>query len=193
MENKKKEFEIVFKEFEGVIRNISYSYSTRYKIPRDELISSLNLELWEAYKKYNKEAGTTFNTFANMLLNRKAIDIVRGKHGGYARRVLTELIIKDDDGEEQSILDQLEDITSSFEEEIIKKEDQRQLILYLVGQDKTDPVTTAIVTNFGKHDSIRALGKALGIHHETVKRKLRKLSSYYDANRFGDINDYLAV
>lgn len=83
-----------------------------------------------------------------------------------------------------------------LEDSVLRKKeaDQRQLIDFLVNDpDKVDPVTTLIVTEFPKYQSIAALAKALGLHHEVVKRKLTALSRRYDANRFGDYRDYLAV
>lgn len=75
-----------------------------------------------------------------------------------------------------------------------KEVDQRKLIDSLVNDpDQVDHVTTEIVTQFSQYPSITALGKALGLHHEVVKRKLIALSRRYDANRFGDYHDYLAV
>lgn len=74
-----------------------------------------------------------------------------------------------------------------------KEADKRQLIDFLLQSAKTDSVTMAVVTNFPRYKSITALAKALGLHHEVVKRKLRRLSRHYDANRFGDIRDHLAV
>ncbi|WP_434750200.1 hypothetical protein [Paenibacillus amylolyticus] len=86
----------------------------------------------------------------------------------------------------------------NLEEEVLsqlrkKEDDQRQLIVSLTDPTQVDHDTTLIVSQFPQHDSITALAKALGMHHEFVKRKLRKLSRGYDANRFGDINEYLAV
>lgn len=74
-----------------------------------------------------------------------------------------------------------------------KDAQKRQLLSSLCDPAKVDHDTTLIVSQFPQHDSITALAKALGVHHEFVKRKLRKVSRRYDANRFGDINEYLAV
>ncbi len=74
------------------------------------------------------------------------------------------------------------------------KGDQRQLISHLIDPDKvSDAKTTAIVEAFPKYNSITALGKALGMHHEQVLRRLRKLAKNYDPNEFGDIHDYLSA
>lgn len=75
-----------------------------------------------------------------------------------------------------------------------KDAQKRQLLSSLIDPAKVvDHDTRLIVSQFSQHKSINTLGKALGIHHEVVKRKLRKLSRGYDGNRFGDVNEYLAV
>lgn len=75
-----------------------------------------------------------------------------------------------------------------------KRADQLQLIDSLVNDpSKVDCETKLIASQFREYDSITALSKALGMHHEYVKRKLRKLARHYDANRFGSHRDYLAV
>ncbi|WP_196300138.1 hypothetical protein [Paenibacillus polymyxa] len=78
--------------------------------------------------------------------------------------------------------------------QVLKKEDdQSQLIAYLSDPTQVDSDTTAIVSTFlqDEYESVRALAKALGLHPEAVNRKLRKLGHRYDANRFGNISDYL--
>ncbi|WP_054958426.1 hypothetical protein [Paenibacillus dakarensis] len=78
-----------------------------------------------------------------------------------------------------------------------KEADQRQLIDFLVSSDSGEPdaTTTAIVEAIAAQPSAKdtAIAKSLGIHHEIVKRKFRKLYRRYDANRFGDYREYLAV
>lgn len=77
-----------------------------------------------------------------------------------------------------------------------KEADQRQLIDFLVRSVKTDATTTSIVEAY-RFAPLSAkpteIAKSLGIHHETAKRKLHGLARRYDANRFGDIHEYLAV
>lgn len=74
-----------------------------------------------------------------------------------------------------------------------KDAQKRQLLSSLCDPAKVDHDTTLIVSQFSQHNSITALAKALGMHHESVKRKLLRLSRGYDANRFGDVQEYLAV
>jgi len=96
-----------------------------------------------------------------------------------------------------TLKDRLRDEYRVEDDVLQKKEtDQLQLIDFLLDR-VNDPVTTLIVTQFKSSNcgkmSITALAKALGLHHETVLRKLRSLVRHYDANRFGDYYEYLAV
>lgn len=72
-----------------------------------------------------------------------------------------------------------------------KKEDQRQLISFFL--QNADSETTAIISEFDNYESPNALATALGIHHETVNRKLKKLAKLYDAEAFGDYRQYLSA
>lgn len=105
-------------------------------------------------------------------------------------------IDQNSDGEEDAATSRIPD-EHNLEDYVLKKKeiDKRQLIDFLLesAQIQNDSTMTAIIAEFPRHKSITALGKALGLHHEVVRRKLRSLSRYYDANRFGDIRDYLAV
>lgn len=72
-----------------------------------------------------------------------------------------------------------------------KRADQRQLISSLL--EKSDGSTKAIVETFlvSERPTPTAIGKALGIHHMTVIRKLEKLAGNFDSKQFGDYRDYL--
>ncbi|MCU6709304.1 hypothetical protein M6D81_11360 [Paenibacillus sp. J5C_2022] len=76
-----------------------------------------------------------------------------------------------------------------------RKADHLQVIDFL-RDCNPDATTTAIVEamlSAPASASDNAIAKSIGMHHQTVKRKLTALSRYYDANRFGDYHDYLAV
>jgi len=93
---------------------------------------------------------------------------------------------------------QLVDARINVEDDAIKKmtESGRQAIIdHLLLLPQSDNATTRIVAalQVSPFESPTSLGKAAGVHHEVVKRKLRALSRRYDGNRFGDIRDYLAV
>jgi RNA polymerase sigma factor (sigma-70 family) len=92
--------------------------------------------------------------------------------------------------------------TQNIEDDYIKQEeiktddDKRQLINVLT--ENCDSLTTAIVNEYlgcksGERPTPTAIGKKLGVHHEKVKRTLRKLMKQYDERQFGSTDAYLAV
>ncbi|PFP30209.1 MarR family transcriptional regulator [Bacillus sp. AFS073361] len=89
------------------------------------------------------------------------------------------------------------EIDSGFriEEEIIakKKADQRQLIDSLLND--ADAKTTAIVEAFlvSENASPTAIGEALGLHHSTVIRSLKRLAGKFDSKKYGDYTDFLVA
>lgn len=81
-------------------------------------------------------------------------------------------------------------------QEIKTDEDKRELINVLTKD--CDSLTTGILNEYLECASNERLtptgiGKKLGIHHETVKRTLSKLSKRYNEREFGSIDAYLAV
>ncbi|MFC3345040.1 hypothetical protein ACFOHW_21980 [Paenibacillus abyssi] len=183
------------------IHNISLRYSKQSGVPAAEFVSQLSEEIWVAYRDYDSAYGATLITWINGCLRRRAMDVIRERDGTYYRRVSLISAIAKTDEDEDAPTSEVAESGPSLEEYVIermhrkKEADQRQLIDFLVNSDpdQVDPVTTLIVTKFPQYPSITALAKALGLHHEVVKRKLRALSRRYDANRFGDYREYLAV
>lgn len=138
---------------------------------------------------YNPE---DFVRWLNKSLKNARIDFIRRKRRWQV--MISPQEVHTDEDESIETLPFISDF--NLEEFVVRKTeaDQLQLIDSLISDpSKVDPVTTLIVTEFSKHKSITALAKALGLHHEVVKRKLRALSRYYDANRFGDYRDYLSA
>lgn len=74
-----------------------------------------------------------------------------------------------------------------------QKEDQRQLIDFLVrGENER---TTAIVQTYLTTDlkTPTAIGKHLGLDHKQVSRALTRLASKYSTKKFGNYADYLVA
>jgi hypothetical protein len=135
-----------------------------------------------------------FTKAMSTALKNATINFIKSAKSYRKRNALTiDITNHDEDAPTSDVVDNYnleEDVLSQLRK---KEDDQRQLIVSLIDPAKVDNDTTLIVSQFPQHDSITALAKALGMHHEFVKRKLRKLSRGYDANRFGDVNEYLAV
>ncbi|WP_068616504.1 sigma factor [Paenibacillus tuaregi] len=195
-------FEDYFNKYQPAVKAISHARSLRSRVPREEFISCLNEELWRAFQTFDESKGCSLNGWVNRLLEQAAIRLIKSKEGSYHRNVFN-LIDADKSEERGNSAPTLEPCTEpEFVEERVfqrmrkKEADQRQLIDFLIHSGPPDATTTAIVEAFKTAPasaSDTAIAKSIGIHHETVKRKLRKLSRRYDANRFGDLNEYLAV
>lgn len=194
-------FDDNFKEFIPLIRSISSMKSRSTGIPKEDFESELCEALWVATQTYDETKGCSITTWVSKLLKQAAIRVIKSKHGTYYRRVWA--VIDDLGSEDEDDPKKPRELSdgSTAEDEFFrrrnkKKIDQRQLIDFLVQSGPSDPSTIALVEAFllAPSDATdTSIAKSIGIHHETAKRKLRKLSRRYDANRFGDVRDYLAV
>jgi hypothetical protein len=143
---------------------------------------------------------TDFERTLNRRLRTKRIDLLRKVVRTRARQCsLDEMYEEESEGTPipEEVLDKIKTVTAEQSYLDAKKEtNQRQLIDFFSRSAKTDSTTTTIVAAFLKSDdntSPNAIAKSLGLHHETVSRKLRSLSRLHDANRFGEYREYLAI
>ncbi|MCM3784365.1 hypothetical protein M3231_15380 [Neobacillus mesonae] len=87
----------------------------------------------------------------------------------------------------------------SAEDEIMSefiKNEGDQMIAHLIDPRQVDAQTMELVNAYltaPPRASKKQIAKSVGLHHEVANRKLLKLAHRYDANRFGDIQQYLAV
>lgn len=174
MSKQERTFEDVFREYTPMIKKIAHKYSRENRSTHDDFVSAMNEALWRAFKTFDAAATASFKTYTKRCLNHAAQDVA--KKLSQLRYYST---------------DNLEAVAGTWEIPDVCRTEQRQLIGFLL--KNCDPVTTAIVTEFPKFESLNALGEALGIHHEQVKRKLRYLARHHDGNRFGHYCDYIAV
>lgn len=140
---------------------------------KSDLEHFLNSSLANAKRDLRKEKGR--------LYRRELFGIMKG-HGA--------------DEESAATLD-FESSTDIPEEDAVfsvqRKRDQRQLISFLVAQ-AGDDFTEKVISLLPSYDfSVTALGKALGVHHSKVARAIKRLSRYYDEQKFGDVRDYLTA
>lgn len=157
-------------------------------VDKDDLLEVYDDTLWKVIVKYDLSQGN----FANLLNNSISRNVKRLMRdtGRFKRRY--QLTVDKPSDEDAATFEIAADY--DLEREVIKKRtDHRQVIDSLTRN--SDAITTAIVNAYLYDDDTRptAIGRKLGIHHEVVKRKLSRLSRNYDATRFGDISDYLAV
>jgi DNA-directed RNA polymerase specialized sigma24 family protein len=148
----------------------------------EELYEDTLMRVLERYDGSGK-----FERNLSRALKNARIDFIRSDKRLRSRE---QLIIDGERGEGTAI-PELEYAVDAEDEARQKKEDQLQLISFLL--QNADSETTAIISEFGNYESPNALAKAMGIHHEVVKRKLRKLAKSHDASIFGDYRQYLTA
>lgn len=189
-------FEEVYKKHKWLIRKKAESYYRSTGEDFDELESFLTLVFWKEFKKYDEQK-SSFTEYIGVRLDHRLIDYVNKRQREFERSSehLSALVKEDEEGELREY--EIED-TAATEEiscygENKTDEDKRQLINVLV--KNTDSLTTAIVNEFLNDDGATptAIGRKLGTHHQTVRRKLDALARKYYANHDEDIIEYLAV
>lgn len=185
------EFNKKFNSFYPVLISIAKRYSRSTAIPFEEYESSLCEEFYLKYESFDSDRRDNFNAFMRVVLTQRATRLANRREREFYDNVeFYEASTFDEDGEEQEF-----DIPSDFdlEDHVIKKtdEDKRQLIQALAG--KADSITQKIVNEFlkGEHASPTAIGRALGVHHQVIARKLTYLSRNFNENEFGEIDSYL--
>lgn len=189
-------FEEVFKKYYWIIETKARKFSITTGEDEDELISFMQYQFWEEFKRFEK-GESSFKSFIDIRLNQRLIDFTRNKPREFNRDVKTfgELVEKDEEGNEQELefIDESINVEAEALEEIKTVEDKRQLIHDLIKD--SDSLTTAIVKEFLKDTKISrtAIGEKLGIHHEVVRRRLDKLARKYYDIADEDIYAYLAV
>ncbi|QVY62950.1 hypothetical protein [Cytobacillus gottheilii] len=137
------------------------------------------------YTVGNYDGSRSFEAYFKWKFRNMRANFLRDKNTD--RQVHLNAIHLDDD--ENTTLELVD--AANVEQEVVKttEADQRQLIDSLTKD--IDATTTAIVEALPRYASVNALGKALGMHHEVVKRSLKKLAKNYDVNKFGDYRQYL--
>ncbi|MBJ6364203.1 sigma-70 family RNA polymerase sigma factor [Paenibacillus sp. GCM10012307] len=188
-------FDGAYVRYKHVLIAISRRFSSSTKVPFEDYFSALTECLWRCVEEFIDKPIATFETYLTTSLKREAINLSKSRYARFYAIVNFEQYSSNKDDEDAPTSEIADEVI--IENEVIKKKeaDQRQLIDFLVTKDpsQVDPETIDIISRFSQYPSITALAKALGLHHEVVKRKLRRLARNYDANRFGDYRDYLIV
>lgn len=190
------EFEKVFKELFWLVEVKAKRFSETTGEDKQDLISYMQYEFWQEWLNYDK-AESDFKSYIDYRLNQRAIDYVRKKSREFNRgtRKISELEGEDEDGNpiELEFIDHSADVEKQVVDKIKTDEDKRQLIFALVKD--SDSLTTAIVNEFltDANTNPTAVGKKIGVHNQTVIRKLSAIRRNYYANKSEDISDFLAV
>jgi DNA-directed RNA polymerase specialized sigma24 family protein len=133
-----------------------------------------------------------FEHFLNQSIKRRRSDIYRKKKRLSEFEVFA-APVENEDGSEAANFE-IED-EFNLEDHITakKRAHQRQLIDSLL--NGADAKTTAIVEAFlaSEKPTPTAIGEALGLHHSTVIRTLKRLAGKFDSKQYGDHSDYLVA
>lgn len=187
-------FETQFNSFYPTLKQIARRFSETTRIPYEEFESSLCEEFFTKYDSFDPKKRNNFSAFMRVVLTQRAIRVTKRKEGIYYENVgyIEDLKSEDDEDGQVDFKDDYD-----LEDDLIRRSeiktdaDKRQLINALVRD--SDQTTINIVREVlaGTDAKPTAIGKALGIHHQTVTRKLKYLSRKFDESIFGEIDTYL--
>ncbi len=189
-------FEQQFNSFYPVLKGIAKRYSMTTDIPYEEYESSLCEEFYLKYEHFDPKIRDNFNAYMRVVVTQSASRVAnRSERKFYDMAYFYE-------GEEDEELDNDTigfDIVDDWnlEDYIVEKEtkktddDKLQLIDALL--KSTDSLTQRIIHQILDSGDVRptAIGRAIGIHHQKVSRKLAYLSRNFNPKQFGEISDYL--
>lgn len=173
---------------ENAIQNIA----RRYSLDHDDVLGVALDKLMESIDKY-KVGKSNFYNFLSVSVSRACIDLHRKNRRHYEVVSFEQEFGQESEkySETSTLLDFLPH--ANAEEEIIetlqKKIDQRQLIDSLL--DKAPFESRQALEAFVESDySYTEAAKLLGTSYPTVKRRIEKIATYFDANQNGNIYDY---
>jgi DNA-directed RNA polymerase specialized sigma24 family protein len=185
--------------FADLYRELLPEYRRRWNRKGDdphEGEESYHAALWEIARGWKEEHGD-FVRALNIRYKQRGIDRLRKRLRKEDNEYSLDEMSEDSEDKAPTLIeDEGANVYDIVEKKMIDHGLQ-SVIDHLLHPAKSDYATTRIVAALKvpqlEFESANALAKATGIHHEIVKRRLSALSRQYDANRFGDISDYLAV
>lgn len=171
--------------------NMIKSLGRKYRLDFAEVESLAYFKLQDVVKKYNPSGD--FYNMLSVSISRGCLDLWRGKNS-YDQEISLDFCLDSDDDSDTSLSDFIP--CANAEEEITeylqRNSDQRQLIAQLIDKapEKCSQAAKAFVRcNF----SYSAAAKLLNTSLPTVKRRIEKLATYFDANQNGDYRDFFTV
>ena len=184
-------FEEQFNRTKPVIDLFAKRYSKATNIPVEEFESALCEEFSKKFEHY--DGRIKFTAFIKPVLSQCALRVADRKERKFYDNVIHVDGLQDEDGED---LFEFADESRTDElaiERIEKGPNKLQLVRALV--EKADEFTVAAVELILKNPdaSLNSIAAEMGVHHETLSRKLKRLAKNYDQSRFGDLSQYLAV
>lgn len=171
---------------------VLHSLAKKYQLDFAEVESLANYTLYEIVDKY-KDSGD-FYRYLSTSLSRKCINLRRDSAKYLENELSLDASVASEDDSENPLIEFL--VHANVEDEAIenlqRKSDQRQLIAHLL--DKAPSKSLQAIEAYVETDfSYTQAAKLVGAKYDTVKRRVEKVASYYDANRSGSIKDYFTV
>lgn len=177
----------------GIIALYARRFSKATNVPIEEYESAMCAEFADKAPKYNGKI--SFKAYIKPILNQCALrvaDVKRKERRFYDRVVHVDGLLDENGSPEFEFADSTKVDVQALEQ-IEKTPDKRELIEALVVN--ADEVTVAAVGLMLRNPnaSLNSIATEVGIHHEILKRRLRRLAKNYDQTVFGDLSQYLAV
>jgi len=180
-----------FNKTKPIIELFAKRYSKATNIPVEEFESALCEEFSKKFGSY--DGRIKFTAFIKPILVQCAMRVAARKERKFYDNIVHVDGLQDEDGSDMFEFAD-ENLTDQVAlERIEKSPDKLTLVRALI--EKSDEFTVAAVELSLKNPdaSFNSIAAEMGVHHETLKRKLKRLAKNYDQSRFGDISQYLAV
>lgn len=176
--------------------NVLTSLSRRYGLDYSEVESLANEVMYDIVRNYDRSGD--FYNFLSSRLSSRCIDMRRRLSYRQEREVSLQSSITEEDSLDNEVDNPIIDflVAANAEDEAIenlqRKSDQRQLIAHLLAKapEKNRQALNALVES--NHVYLQA-AKLIGVKPDTVKDRVRKIATYFDANRNGHYYDYFTV
>ena len=173
-------------------RRMTNQMTSRYGLDRHDVEGVIHWKIYDVAKRYDRSKGDFLHQISREI-KRACIDIYRKKQ---TLKYQASYYV-DDNGKQVDIFEEkfIRSVTVDVEKELIdyliKECDQRQLIAKLYEQ-ASEKCRQALLA-YSVSNSFLEAAKRLGVDNQTVERRIRKISQYFDANQNGDITDYFTV
>ncbi|MBM7600089.1 DNA-directed RNA polymerase specialized sigma24 family protein [Virgibacillus halotolerans] len=166
--------------------------SRKYGLDRQDVEGVVYWKIYDVSNRYDRQKGDFLHQISREI-KRACIDIYRKNQ---KLKVQFNYYV-DENGQHVDIFENMyiQSVTADAEQEmidyLIKECDQRQLIATLYEQ-ANEKCREALIA-YSVSNSFLDAAKRLGIDNQTVQRRIRKISTYFNANQSGDITDYFTV
>lgn len=185
-------FNLIYEEVGERLGNAKYNLAKYYGLGVPEVESEMNLLIFEIAIKYDIKKGNYFHMLTKGFKN-VCIDLARSK----PKHLMRDNTFRNGEGGDTDLLDsiELDGITGADAQNTMNNLtydiDQRQLVGKIMNDCDED--SRQAINAFNETNSFNKAAKLLGTCNKTVERRIRKLSTLFDGNQMGKIDDYFTV